>query len=88
MDATQRALVELRKAQIETDITALDHQAAVLALKATLLTIGGKTAAETLVQQEAIQKHRLLAARDSLQTALQILQKEIEKTEAPPILLQ
>jgi hypothetical protein len=88
MDAITRALAELKKVQIEATITAMDYQATVLALKATLLEIGGQKAAEVLVQQEVIQKHKRLAERSEYQTALQILQKEIEKTEALPILLQ
>lgn len=83
MDAITKAITELRKNQLETDITALDHQAVVLALQATLLEIGGQKAAAAFVQHLAAAKHKLLVTRGSLQSDVQTLQTILEKSPHP-----
>jgi hypothetical protein len=87
MHPITKALTELKKAQIEATITLLDQQANVLALKSTVLELGGQKAAEALARHLAAEQSKQLAKRDEWLTVLQLLQKEIEKDDPPTTLL-
>jgi hypothetical protein len=83
-----RAILELKKTQLEMTITALDQQAATLALKATLLELAGPNAAEVYARNHTTEKNRLSARRGELQSGAETLQTIIERLPNPNSLIQ
>ncbi|QHN02142.1 hypothetical protein FTO74_01155 [Granulicella sp. WH15] len=89
MDTVTKAIVEFRKDLLNSDITALECQANVLALKATLLALGGPDAATLFEHHFQIERGKLVERIKEFQTAAQTLQTIIEKSvpasPEPPI---
>jgi hypothetical protein len=83
MDERTRAFVEIRKTLLELQITALDAQATIQALKQTVLEVGGAEAGLKLANHQAVEKHKLAAKRADLQSEVDALQTILEKSPSP-----
>jgi hypothetical protein len=78
-----KALAEIRKNLAEIQITAIDCQAHIMALKATVLEIGGLRVQELFEKHLAEERNRLLTMHDEQQKIVEQLKKVIETLEPP-----
>jgi len=83
MDNITRALAELRKTLFENTITAIDEQANVQALKATVLELGGQAAVEAFERHHEAERNRLAALRGSFVTGVGTLQTILDRSPRP-----
>lgn len=83
MSPIDKALVEFKKAQIEFMITLLDQQAVVMALKSTVLELGGTGSDAIYERHHVVEMHKRAEERREWQTVVQTLQTILDKFPSP-----
>jgi primosomal protein N'' len=76
-DEITKAILEIRKDLAEATMRSWDHAAHMMAVEATLRALGPET--ERMFSDSlAVEQHKALAAKNSLQNDVQTIQKAIE----------
>jgi hypothetical protein len=78
-----KAIAEIHRTLAEIQITVIDGQAHLMALKSTVLEIGGQRAQAAFEKCLAEESNRLLEMRDEQQKAAETFEKLLQTFETP-----